>query len=387
MGELQSPTPHDLRVESWTMYSVGVVFILLRLYSRQLVLGSWKRLQIEDYLMAVDLAVYTILMAAINVSGSTATNLYGPGEYETFTPEDIKVRIYGSKVVILLEQAMLLCTYLTKACMLLLYHRLASRLPHQFAIKLISAYSLMGYIATEMAWFLNCRPLSGYWALPVPDPQCATYTHYVIVQGVFNLSSDLMILAVGIPLLMKAKVDTKKKVILVGIFSLGLFVVLAAVLSKYYNFSNPTTTIYMLWYIRESSTAIYVANVPMLWPLVRRIFRAGTFAGSTGSQGYHKGSNGSSGHELSQRMHRGKAKQLDSVLDTEINPSPNGSQERINKKISMQEGRIEIEQRVSFSVEEQRPPADGTFDVEKYGNPRYKAHVSGGVGPGTITTI
>jgi len=108
-------------------------------------------------------------MAAINVSGSTATNLYGPGEYETFTPEDIKTRIYGSKVVILLEQAMLICTYLTKACMLLLYNRLASRLPHQFAIKLIAGYSLMGFIATEMAWFLNCRPLSGYWALPVPD--------------------------------------------------------------------------------------------------------------------------------------------------------------------------------------------------------------------------
>ena len=42
-----------------------------------------------------------------------------------------------------------------------------------------------------------------------------------------------MILAVGIPLLMKAKVDLKKKIVLVGIFSLGLFVVLAAVLNKY----------------------------------------------------------------------------------------------------------------------------------------------------------
>lgn len=108
-------------------------------------------------------------MVAINVSGAHATNLLMPGELETLTPEDIEGRIYGSKVVILLEQAMLICTWLTKACMLMLYHRLSLRLPQQFAIKCIYIYVIIGFIACEMAWFLNCRPLSGYWALPVPD--------------------------------------------------------------------------------------------------------------------------------------------------------------------------------------------------------------------------
>jgi len=86
-------------------------------------------------------------------------------------------------------------------------------------------------------------------------------------------------------------------------------------------------------------------------------------------------------------MHRGKAKQMDSVLDTEIVPSPNGSQECINKTVSRHEGeRIEIEQRVSFSVEEQRQPTNGTFDVEKYGNPRYNAHLNSSIVPATTTT-
>ena len=79
--------------------------------------------------------------------------------------------------------------------------------------------------------------------------QCATYQHYSIVQAVFNISSDIMMLMVGLPLLMKAKVEIKKKLVLVGIFSLGIFVILAAVLNKYYNFSNPLTTIYMLWLV------------------------------------------------------------------------------------------------------------------------------------------
>ena len=112
--------------------------------------------------------VYTLLMASINISGRTATNLLAPGEFETLTPEDIQIRIYGSKIVIVLEQAMLICTWLTKACMLMLYHRLSQRLPHQFAIKWITGYVVLGFVACELAWFLNCRPLTGYWALPVP---------------------------------------------------------------------------------------------------------------------------------------------------------------------------------------------------------------------------
>lgn len=187
-----------------------------------------------------------------------------------------------------------------------------------------------------------------------------------------------MILAVGIPLLMKAKVDLKKKIVLVGIFSLGLFVVLAAVLNKYYNFSNPTTTIYMLWYIREASTAIYVANVPMLWPLLRRFLKVGSFGGSSsGPNGYAKESVGSSGTELSRVRKQGDGKRV-VELGTEACSSPHSSQERINKGSSLHDGRIEVETRVSFSVEEHRQRQPAIYDVEKFGGAGYSAHVSGG---------
>ena len=110
-----------------------------------------------------------MLMAAINVSAQHATNLLLPGELETLTPDDIIDRVYGSKVVILLEQSMLICTWLTKACMLMLYHRLSVRLPHQLIIKCTAVYAACGFVAVEMAWFLTCRPLNQYWALPVKD--------------------------------------------------------------------------------------------------------------------------------------------------------------------------------------------------------------------------
>lgn len=112
--------------------------------------------------------MYTILMIGINISGRTATNLLLPGELETLTPDDIELRIYGSKIVILLEQAMLIVTWGIKGCMILMYHRLTSRLTMQIVIKAIAVYIVIGFVAVELAWFLSCRPFKGYWMLPVP---------------------------------------------------------------------------------------------------------------------------------------------------------------------------------------------------------------------------
>ncbi|PQE06238.1 hypothetical protein CJF30_00005185 [Rutstroemia sp. NJR-2017a BBW] len=62
------------------------------------------------------------------------------------------------------------------------------------------------------------------------------------------------------------------QVLLLGLFSLGLFVILSAILNKYESFNDPFSVTWTYWYIREASTAIYVANIPTCWPLARRVF-------------------------------------------------------------------------------------------------------------------
>src|ERR1700749_4117577 len=113
--------------------------------------------------------------------------------------------------------------------------------------------------------------------MPVSNPQCANYFYYCIIQMVFNVSTDLLMLVIPAPFILHARVPPLKKMLLCGIFSLGIFVVLAAVLNKYYNFTMPNTTVYMLWDIREASTSIYVANMMCLWPLLRKLFGWSTF--------------------------------------------------------------------------------------------------------------
>lgn len=113
-------------------------------------------------------------------------------------------------------------------------------------------------------------------AVPTPNVQCSAAIHHLITNAVFNISSDTLILAVALPMFIKTQLPLRKKVAIVGIFSLGSFVILCAILNKYYSFTDPFGSKWTNWYVRESSTAILTANMPYLWALIRRVghFRA-----------------------------------------------------------------------------------------------------------------
>lgn len=120
---------------------------------------------------------------------------------------------------------MLNVIYTLKACMLFMYYRLTSNLREQTFVKICAGYSFCGYLASQLVLFLNCRPFSGYWALPPPQMECATYFRFLVVQAIFNISSDVVILAIIVPMLWKLNMSVRDKLPLLFIFSLGFFLV------------------------------------------------------------------------------------------------------------------------------------------------------------------
>lgn len=120
---------------------------------------------------------------------------------------------------------MLNSIYTLKACLLIMYGRLTAATPTKRYVKYLAIYVLLGYTSTQIAFFSSCRPFSGYWAVPPPNPQCTTLQRYSIVQGVFNITSDLMMLCIPLPMIVKLKLPLKQKIILSGVFSMGIFVV------------------------------------------------------------------------------------------------------------------------------------------------------------------
>ncbi|KAG5297905.1 hypothetical protein I7I48_07179 [Histoplasma ohiense] len=80
-------------------------------------------------------------------------------------------------------------------------------------------------------------------------------------------------LLVGIPLLMSVRLPLKQKCILLFIFGLGIFVIMAALLTKIYCLvPSLISYVYLNWYFREAAVAVLVTNLPFTWSLLRDIF-------------------------------------------------------------------------------------------------------------------
>ncbi|KAG5927754.1 hypothetical protein E4U42_001841 [Claviceps africana] len=214
--------------------------------SQILLRGSLKKLKLDDYLMAVIMFTDTILVVVINIISNTNSNLIDPSQPTSLSPDDI------------LERDMTLKSNLV--------------------VKLAAGYVALGFVLMEILYLgVWCRPFNQYWTVPPISTQCSAATYHLITNAVLNVSSDIMIILIPLPVFLQSQLAIKKKIILMGVFALGVFTILSAILNKYHSFKDPFSSEWIFWYIRESSTAIIVANLPLTWTVFRRLFNLGSF--------------------------------------------------------------------------------------------------------------
>ncbi|OJD37978.1 uncharacterized protein BKCO1_500096 [Diplodia corticola] len=287
------PSHEEVLVESIIFYVFALLLFIGRLWSRTITAGSIKSISSDDFVMIVTFLFYTALIVLLNFNVRFASNLMHPSELAGVLadPAQVKSRIFGSKITLAVEQCMIHAQWGTKASLLILYHKMTQGLRENLFNKICAAYVLLGYIIIQITFFgVWCRPFNQYWAINPDNEQCANYGNYCIMILVFNTTSDLLLMWVPIPLIWKAQMKRKKKIMLCAVFSLGIFNVIAAVLNKTYNWILPGSHVYMIWYVRESSTGIYVANATCCWPLFRKIVSATGLGGSwTNSISHGKG--------------------------------------------------------------------------------------------------
>lgn len=105
--------------------------------------------------------------------------------------------------------------------------------------------------------------------------QCSTYQYYEIVQGCIAIAADVLMLLIAIPIIVRVRIPLKQKIILLFVFGMGIFVIIAAILTKVYCLVPALISyVYMNWYFRESTVAMLVTNLPLVWSLLREIFPA-----------------------------------------------------------------------------------------------------------------
>ncbi|KAJ9617999.1 uncharacterized protein PV06_09269 [Exophiala oligosperma] len=313
------------RVESWIWYSFTICTIIARLVARLLHFKSVLRLQIEDFLMVFLTCLYTVLIVFLNIDLTVSTNLIDPAHPVELTPHEIHTRTWGAKTVLLVEQCMCAVQWGTKICLLLLYWRITQNLKQALVVKCAAAYVVLTYIVMEVCYFgVWCRPFHDYWKTPTDNTQCTTALHHLIMNLTFNLTSDILILSIPLPLFLTSHLESKRKLLLVFPFSLGIFTMICAILSKVASFKHPYSSEWVYWYCREASTAMIVSNMPYSWALIRRVFHLRSFLGDS----------------TANRMQEGAPSRLDGQslggipLTTQLRSRQSNAQEVSSRKIS-----------------------------------------------------
>ncbi|KAE8315960.1 hypothetical protein BDV41DRAFT_143382 [Aspergillus transmontanensis] len=231
------PIARELAIESWILYGVGLLIIGCRLVSRRIRLKSWSKLQMDDALMCVIALTFTgVTVSANNVARVSSDPIV---HEENPTPYADSLMVWGNKMVFALEQFALVTIWLVKCCLLIIYNRLTLMMKEHLVVKIVAGYVVISFIVIEILFLgVWCRPINYYWDLESEDFQCSTYFNHLITTTVLNISSDLMMLCIPLPLFIRSHLPFKQKVAVCAVFSLGGIVILMAALNKYYNFAQ-----------------------------------------------------------------------------------------------------------------------------------------------------
>jgi len=152
----------------------------------------------------------------------------------------------------------------------------------------ISAFCVLGFIilwavSIILETFLLCRPLAFNWDSSIKGI-CGDRNTVYVSAGALNVVTDFMVMALPIPHILKLQLAFKRKIGLIVMFSLGLFITAISILRikslQLISFTDPTYTLPMglFWTTLEPCLAIINANLPMV-----RTFLIGVAPGLFGS--------------------------------------------------------------------------------------------------------
>ncbi|CAG5174536.1 uncharacterized protein ALTATR162_LOCUS7809 [Alternaria atra] len=267
-------------VELWTLYAFGVSFTILRTYARISAVG-FRELQVDDYLIWVAVLIYTAQCSlGYNlgvVAHGLANNGMTPDVRSALSQDDPEyaMRVIGSKIQVAGWTTAACLLWSLKLCVAFFYLRLTSGL-QKYTTRIYIALSsiIITFIVIIFTIYLSCRPFNHYWQIS-PDPgnvcQAAVSKPIIWVTFVFNVSTDVYLLLIPIPMLWKSSLKQYKKVAATLVLSAGMLVIVCATLKSIYVIVDPVHggELAASWGTRETFVAIVTTNLPMIFPLLK----------------------------------------------------------------------------------------------------------------------
>ncbi|KAH9886116.1 hypothetical protein F4778DRAFT_759065 [Xylariomycetidae sp. FL2044] len=253
---------------------VSVVAVGLRIVARRI---ANRALDLSDYTIIVacifSVAFSGIIMAEGIVGGGgwhveELAQRFGLGTVERFLKISVAVQIMWT-------MSLSLC----KCSILILYCKIFDTPTFKWLCYTTGAIIACWSLSTILSALLICQPVSDLWAM-VPTGHCGDHVLSYTVTGSINIVTDVVVLILPLPYLLRLNMALYKKLVLTGTFTVGLFVCVISALRLHsirsIDFTDITFTVAeaQVWSALEPALAITLACIPILRPLLGRSYSA-----------------------------------------------------------------------------------------------------------------
>ncbi|KAJ4346488.1 uncharacterized protein N0V89_010417 [Didymosphaeria variabile] len=146
----------------------------------------------------------------------------------------------------------------------------------RYRIRIYIAIGLIAitFVTLIFTIYLSCRPFNHYWQIN-PDPgntcQAAVSKPIIWVMFVGNVSTDIYLFVIPLPMLWQSSLKTYKKLAATLVLSGGILIVVCAILKSVYVLVDPEHggQLAAAWGTRETFIAVITTNLPMVFPLLK----------------------------------------------------------------------------------------------------------------------
>ncbi|KAI1454243.1 hypothetical protein F4805DRAFT_328688 [Annulohypoxylon moriforme] len=260
---------------------IGVLLVILALFS--VIFRFYARYHTkagfgwDDWLIL--LALITIIISDILVlwansvdpNGDTVASNTDPS-YE-YTPEDVLF----TKIDYIATILYYTITSATKLSILFMYRRLFSvNSLFRRQVLIVSILVIGFWIGCTVADLLDCIPIEWTWNNALADPQyCFNYNIFWLASGIVETIIDVLIIAMPIRLVIGLQMNRSKKIAVVIVFLLGLFVILSGLVKVILSYApgnrEPAFARTEVWTTVHCCTGVICACLPICWPLISRL--------------------------------------------------------------------------------------------------------------------
>ncbi|KAJ5812170.1 hypothetical protein N7474_008471 [Penicillium riverlandense] len=265
---LDTPLTRNPVIAVTVLGGVATITTILRFYALHL-----RRVKpgAPEYLILVALAIVYVDIAIEYI----LTILGGAGRKVTeIDPSSVIITL---KTILPLEALYGIVLGLIKSSIMLFYFRIfGSKRSFRISIFVTMAIVWMWAASVILETFLLCRPLAYNWDTSIAGT-CGNRNATYVVAGTLNLITDLMVMVLPLPHILKLQLTLAKKVALCSVFSIGLLVSIISIIRlkslMEIDFTDITYSVQMgvMWTVIEPELAIICSNMPLLKTVLSRM--------------------------------------------------------------------------------------------------------------------